>query len=202
MKRKLHEGMKQGLITLISRAENRGKAPYWVIQCNCGTIKEIAASSILGGQTRCSNQKHPSRIIDGRCKTPEYNIYYKMIDRCKNPNNNRFHRYGGIGITVCERWLESFENFLSDMGPRPKKYSLDRIDTLIGYSPENCRWASQETQQNNRTNNHFITANGETKTLSQWAQFLGVDHRALFLRIKRGWSADEAINRPFRLRAK
>ena len=202
MKPTLYAGMKQGMITLISRAPNKNKTPYWTIQCECGVIKNITASAIHQGQTRCSNKKHPSRLDHGGYGTPEYKSYRQMIRRCQDHKSNRFYNYGAKGITVCDRWKESFQNFLSDMGPRPENFTLDRIDPLKNYCPENCRWASHKTQQNNRTNNVYLTANGETKTMSQWADDLGIDKRALFLRIKRGWSENDAINRPFRTRAK
>lgn len=97
---------------------------------------------------------------------------------------------------VCERW-RLYTNFLADMGERPPGMTLDRIDNAKGYSPDNCRWATMKTQQNNRTNNRRITFRGETLTLMQWAERVGVNRRTLANRLDRlGWSMDEALVMP------
>ena len=84
-------------------------------------------------------------------KTPEYITWVSMNDRCRNPNHAAFHRYGGRGITVCERWLHDFEAFLADMGPRPPNYQINRIDNDGNYTPENCEWTDTKTQAANKT---------------------------------------------------
>ena len=86
----------------------------------------------------------------GRCGTAIYKCWSQMHQRCSNPKNNRFHRYGGRGITVCERW-RSFQKFFDDMGDRPPGMSLDRIENDKGYEPANCRWATRSVQTKNST---------------------------------------------------
>jgi len=87
---------------------------------------------------------------DKRRHTPTYNTWRNMIDRCTNPNAWNYKYYGGRGVEVCERWLESFENFLTDVGERPEGLTLDRIDVEGDYEPENCKWATWSEQQENK----------------------------------------------------
>ncbi len=114
------------------------------------------------------------------------NTWHKMMRRCINPKDPSFKWYGGRGISVCPEW-QTFEQFAKDMGPSPtQNHSLDRIDSNKGYCPENCRWATQLEQQNNRTNNQIITFNGETHTLSEWSRKTGILVSRLYERVRRG----------------
>jgi hypothetical protein len=120
-----------------------------------------------------------------------------MLQRCFNPNIEKYKNYGGRGITVCERWLD-FENFLSDMGEPPKGYSLDRIDNFGNYEPDNCKWSTQEQQQNNKRNNIIIEYNGEVHTLAEWSTKLNVRYGSLWNRYKRKWSTKEMFETPLK----
>lgn len=119
--------------------------------------------------------------------SPEYRAWYCMLMRCYNPKIKGYKDYGGRGITVCERWIRDYPAFLKDMGTRPtQSHSLERIENDKGYSPENCRWATKKEQQNNRRNNVQITHNGQTKTISQWADDFGVTRNVMYARYQRG----------------
>lgn len=126
-------------------------------------------------------------------RTPEYQAWTNMKQRCLNRNGPRFKDWGGRGIRVCDRWL-AFENFLADMGRRPSRlHSLDRIDPDGHYEPGNCRWATRREQQRNRRDNETLTAFGKTQSIDDWADEFGV-HRALIRgRIKQGWVDAERI---------
>ena len=128
--------------------------------------------------------------------TPEYRSWRSMRARCTNPKLKEYPRYGGRGITVCERW-QAYENFLADMGRRPSlQYTIDRIDVNQGYCKENCRWATAQEQQNNRTNNVLITVDGAIKTMSEWARLYNIKKSTINKRMKRGWTAVDAVVRP------
>lgn len=134
---------------------------------------------------------------DGRSKLPEYSVWKGMRGRCDNPNNQKYANYGGRGITICARWSD-FWKFYSDMGKRPEGCSIDRIDVNKGYSPDNCRWATVEMQENNRTTTRFVTIGKETKSIKQWADIYGISDTTVRDRIYRGWDLIKAIMTPAR----
>jgi hypothetical protein len=118
-----------------------------------------------------------------------------MLDRCYRENAQQFRHYGGRGITVCDRWRESFENFLADMGPKPTpKHSIDRFpDTNGNYEPGNCRWATQSQQMRNSRLTRMVTVNGETRAAADWGDETGVKYKTIVDRIDHGVSAEDAI---------
>lgn len=135
----------------------------------------------------------------GMSDSPEYKAWDSIIQRCCNPKSREYIRYGARGITVCDRWRESFLAFFSDMGYRPVgKSSIDRINVNLGYVPENCRWATSIEQARNRRDNVWLTYNGETMILVDWATRLGMDSRTLGKRLRLGWSIADAIEMPIR----
>ena len=134
----------------------------------------------------------------GMRQSSEYRAWNGMKQRCFNPNHKRYSDYGGRGITVCDRWLNSFENFFADMGTKPSpKHSLDRIDNDGDYSAENCRWATKAEQQNNQRNNKpLITIGKETYTIVQWENKMGYGARVIQGRLNLGWSEYKAVMTP------
>ena len=126
--------------------------------------------------------------------------YHSMKQRCYNEKCKDYYLYGGRGIKVCDRWLESFENFLEDMGDRPSKnHSIDRIDVNGDYSPKNCRWADNKTQMRNRKNTKIINYKGLVKPISQFCEELALPYRVVYERIKMGWSVEKAFTTPVRV---
>lgn len=126
-------------------------------------------------------------------------VWVSMKQRCHNEKSTGYHNYGGRGIKVCERWLDSFENFLADMGPRPsRQHQLDRIDNDGPYSPQNCRWATRSEQLRNTRRSCYLTFNGQTLHIIEWAARLGVEAGALRARLRRGWSVKKTLTKPLR----
>lgn len=135
-------------------------------------------------------QKHGHNKRGERSST--HMVWGSMIQRCNNHADKSYERYGGRGIEVCTRWLK-FENFLKDMGEKPKEKTLDRIDNSQGYSPFNCRWATIEQQANNKRNNRMLTYKGETLNLTQWSKKTGIHRETLLSRIKAGYTPEQVI---------
>lgn len=127
-------------------------------------------------------------------RTPEYNAWINMIQRCEDKSLRAYHRYGGRGISVCPEWRHSFATFLQDMGRRPtSSHSLDRIDVNGNYEPGNCRWATWKEQQRNRSNNVRVTIGGVSLTLPEWEERTGIAQATIRQRIKAGRREDELL---------
>lgn len=135
--------------------EEKGRDNYhnilWLCKCVCGNYKVVTGSHLRSGHTKSCGCTKRMQTIHGGSYTPEYTAWLGMKSRCYNSNHNRYIHYGGRGITVCDRWKDSFENFLADMGKRPSEnLSIDRIDNDGNYEPSNCRWATGKVQILNR----------------------------------------------------
>lgn len=164
MLRKNLEGKRFGRLIAVSSESIYRKdrwLTYWKCQCDCGKIKTIVASSLTSGLTQscgCLRNERVTRFVsihgdkrrNGKI-APEYTAWQNMKARCYDVNFTHYRHYGGRGITVCKRWLESYENFLHDMGRKPSpELTLDRINNDGNYDPNNCRWATRLVQTNNR----------------------------------------------------
>ena len=123
-------------------------------------------------------------------------VWRSMINRCHRPEVENYPNYGGRGIAVCDRWRNSFDAFMSDMGERPPGGTIERRDNDGPYSPENCFWATRTVQAKNKRNNRLITANGRTMTMADWARELGINPAAILYRIRAGWTAERAVTEP------
>jgi len=164
---------------------------------NAIPIPPNAKFQVLTGNTKSNGRGwHRYKKKHGMCNTPEYRCWIAMIQRCTNPKAVGWKNYGGRGIKVCQRWLDSFENFLSDMGRRPPgKYEIDRIDNNGHYEPGNCRWATRSQQSINRRTNTMITHNGRTQTGAEWARELSLVPSAI-KKMYLGWSIQKLLDTP------
>ncbi len=167
------------LVVGFSHRDKGGRA-HWAVRCVCGGQKVVEGNRLKTSTTRscgCIKEKH------GKTGTPTFVSWTTMKQRCYNKNTKAYKHYGGRGIAVCDRWLESFNHFLLDMGERPKGLTLERINNGKGYSKENCKWATYEDQNNNRRDNILIDYNGISLTLPQWSKKLGINKSTLYNRL-------------------
>lgn len=168
-------------------------AAHWLCECHCGTKKVIKGSSLSKGVTKScgclSGEMTAKRFTKhGQArKTQEYRVWGNIKTRCFNKKAKCYKNYGGRGITVCERWLKSFEDFFSDMGQKPSsKHSIERIDNDGDYCKSNCRWATKSEQVANTRRNLIVEKNGKKMCLKDYAKFAGITYNAAQYRFKKG----------------
>lgn len=125
-----------------------------------------------------------------------YKTWYTMLQRCNNPKVRGYQYYGHRGIRVCDRWRESYIDFIGDMGKRPTpEHTLDRINNDGNYEPSNCRWATRKEQNLNTSRVHTLTHKGITKSITLWAEELGMPRNTIYRRIRAGWDTDNALSK-------
>lgn len=166
------------------------KASRWRCVCDCGEEMIVRGNSLATGKTRSCGclQRENVLIINikhGYTGSSIYRSWQHMKARCLNPKDDDFKHYGGRGIKVCSRWIDSFEAFLEDMGEKPKGLTIERIDNNKGYSPENCKWATQKEQTRNTRRNRMICYKGITMCLADWADWSGIGRATLAYRLNR-----------------
>lgn len=195
-------GQKFGKLTAIrfDHKSNKGYT-YWKFKCDCGKTHIAAKNNVKSGSIRscgCLARElaYKHKIVHGHTKnsgklmSPTYISWICMKSRCFNKKHVAYHKYGAKGITVDERWLK-FENFLADMGERPKGKTLDRIDNLVGYCKENCRWATNKEQSRNRSGVVKVKFYGREYALGDLSDKLMIPSQRLYSRIKNKWTQRE-----------
>jgi hypothetical protein len=206
-------GRKFGRLLVISdMGTNKKLKSLWGCLCECGNNLIVMGSDLINGNTKscgCLQREATSKAKTKHGQTRflkvsrAYSCWSEMKQRCLNPNNSQYKDYGGRGIIVCKRWLEKetgFANFLSDMGNPPDMMTIERLDNNGSYSPDNCKWATRKEQGNNKRNNRFLSHEGETRTLSQWADYIGINQDTLGCRLNSyHWSIEKTLSTPLRV---
>lgn len=174
----------------------------WECVCVCGATVRVFENSLKTGNTKscgCLNrdrQKETVLAFPKKAHWKEYRAWQAMKERCLCPNHIGYKNYGERGITVCQEWQESFDQFYRDMGPCPPKHTLDRIDTNGNYCPANCRWADRKTQARNTRKNVWLVIDGASKILTDWAKDLGVPACTVRRRLRLGQTTALEITSP------
>lgn len=184
-------GQRYGRLTAV-RCEKRGRNYAWFCNCDCGGDTWVSSTQLNRTKScGCLQREVTSRANSthgfarpGRV-SPTYSAWVGAKGRCYNPADSRFSHYGGRGIRVCDRWLNSFENFVGDMGERPPGLTLERNDVNGDYEPDNCRWATRQEQSDNRRRTIWVEHAGSRLTLKSYAAARGIDYKALHYLVRR-----------------
>lgn len=186
----------------MSPKPNGRSRALWTCKCDCGSTVSVDGNSLQTGNTSsCGclrreqlSARNASRGT-GAKRHPLYVTWKDMKARCQSQSDPEYHNYGGRGITICDRWLD-FWAFVSDVGPRPKGMTLERIDTDGDYVPSNCRWATASEQSRNKRTNRYLSHGGVSLCITDWAKRTGINKTVIRLRLARGWSVQDALTKP------
>lgn len=215
-------GIEFGNLTVYSEAPRGSRGEVrWICICKCGKFTNVSAGNLKGGNVQscgCSkgelitfSKLRHGATVAGQC-SGTYRSWAGMLKRCRDKANNRYKRYGGRGITVCQSW-QTFDNFLADMGERPDGMSIDRIDNDGHYSCGTCeecirlgrtfngQWIPRSDQQKKTSKTIYLTVNGVEKCVSDWCKLYNIQRTTLHARLKAGWDAERAVTTPVRRKA-
>lgn len=190
-------GKRFGKLLVLRRGENKGVHARWVCKCDCGKESLTWGSALRGGLSRsCGCNQGSGNLSHGHTrraqKSKSYSAWADMLDRCNNPKNRAYPRYGGRGIKVCEKW-RTLNAFLADMGEAPQGKFLDRINNDGNYEPANCRWVTPRESAQNRCTTKKIEFLGQVCSIAEWARRSGLTVKCLYWRLNNGWSPRKAL---------
>ena len=192
-------GMRFGKLVVTGYSHTINKRVYWKCICDCGNVCVVHGTKLRNGHTRSCGCARMESIHKRKITKPHYKKIYQvwsnMKNRCQNEKNAKYKYYGGKGIAICDEWMnfDEFYQWCIESG-YVESLTLDRVDSNGNYEPANCRWITLAEQQRNKSNNFYITCNGETKTITDWSRFLGVTRHSIHYWIdKYDGNAEKAI---------
>lgn len=182
-------------------ANTEGRCTKWLCECKCGTRKVVNGATLRNGTSKSCGCMRTELLIErvrthGKRKTRLYRIWAQMIQRTTNKNQKDYDYYGERGIAVCKEWRESFDTFeqWAKENGYAENLTIDRKDNNKGYEPGNCHWVTMKEQSRNTRRTHYLTYNGQTKPLTDWADEMQIPRFVLDTRInKLGWSVEKAL---------
>lgn len=210
-------GQRYGRLLVVERAGSRNNRAHWLCECTCGGSKIVDGCSLRDGDTTscgCLHREMMSAMAkanhaagtikykrthghSGKHRSLTYNTWTGMRQRCHYPGSIGYATYGAKGVTVCERWRYSFENFLADMGERKPGFTLDRVCNSKGYEPDNCRWLDSKGQRLNRADVRLLSYQGRTQSVTDWGRELGISPFTIYKRLDRNkWSVHRSLSTP------
>lgn len=203
------KGQRFGRLLVLEKTESKKISPrhtvtMWICRCDCGNEKIIRSDSLRSGRTQSCGCFREERISNnerrhGMSKDRLYVTWTNMKKRCHNPKIAEYENYGGRGISVCEEWKTSFKAFYewSMLTGYEENLTIDRINVNGNYEPSNCRWIPRKEQSLNKTTSHYLTYDGKTQTIKEWADELGFKYDTLHSRIMYyKWSVEKALTTP------
>lgn len=201
-------------LIVLPKFEMRKGHIYLFCQCDCGNEKWVRKEHIVKEKIKscgCLRYDCTSNLTHGMYGSPEYKVWAGIKRRCNNPHEKRYKNYGGRGLKICQRWSDSFEQFYTDIGKKSSsQLQIERKNNDIGYTcgqcdeckqhnwPANCYWATRKEQGSNKRTNRFVTYNGRTQTLQQWADELDVNCSALQSRLNKCMNISKVFSTPYR----
>lgn len=192
-------GQRFGRLTVIERDTSRTDRVYWWCRCDCGNITSVVARDLRNGKTKSCGRHSKGHLTHGLSHTKIYQKWIGMRMRCFNPNCERYPNYGGRGITVCDEWRNNFQAFYDYVSKLEHfgedGYTLDRINNDGNYEPGNVRWATDEQQRRNRTDNHYINIDGNQMILMDVARAANVTTRTIYKRLSLGATSDQLMRK-------
>lgn len=202
-------GQRFGELEVISRSgSDKHRRSLWNCHCDCGADVVVPGSQLRGGQSKsCGHRQRTFFVKNGYCenrhgmsKTRLYDEWSSMKYRCHTESSKDYPDYGERGIYVCDEWRNSFESFRdwALANGYQDDLSIDRKDNDGPYCPENCRWATIKQQAYNKRTTVYITYNGVTRTVAEWAAITGIKSRTIAARLRKGWSPERALTEPLR----
>ncbi len=190
-------GQQFGRLTVMRvDSANEHRDTYWICRCDCGKIKSVSTTALKGGYTKSCGCLRKESLQNSRHKNLHlYQVWQDMKQRCTNPNNKYYDRYGGRGIKVCQEWSDEYEPFYLWAISHGYKQGLqiDRKDNDGNYSPSNCQWVTPKQNTNNRGVSRKITFNGETHTIKEWAEITGISETKIRYRYEAGKTPEEIL---------
>ena len=182
-------GQRYNRLVVLGRSEPKYRSTMWECRCDCGNIAYVDTHSLISGHTKScgcwKREKASERLFThGEMPIRLYRIWRGMKSRCNNPHTKDFHYYGARGIRVCDDWVKHYESFRdwAFTNGYSDTLTLDRVEVNKDYSPDNCRWVDRHTQMRNTRNNLNLTFNGETKTVTEWAEITGMERHTISYR--------------------